>query len=171
MIKKKPLIQIVYEYYQGSSVDAGERIFKAADRNATFGELLPDHDLEAQSMTFSDLYYNSKILGQLKKLEWPPVYSGKSKGYILKQVPSTGQTIYKNLYETCPAVLKTKCTIHYFVNLVKQLERETKYGIADMTRAIVTASKYSLQGSLRKVLHRKKVEYTYIAPLHGSIVI
>ena len=48
MIKKKPLSQILYEYYQGSGVDAGGRIFKAADRNATFGELLPDHELEAQ---------------------------------------------------------------------------------------------------------------------------
>ena len=170
MIKKKPLSQILYEYYQGSGVDAGGRIFKAADRNATFGELLPDHELEAQSVIFSDLYYYSKILGKLTKLEWPSVYSGKSKGYLLKQVPSTVQTIYKNLYETCPDVIETKYTINYLVNLVKQLERETKYGIADMTRAIVTASKYSLPGSLRKVLHRNRVEYTYTSGLSWYVI-
>ena len=84
MIKKKPLSQILYEYYQGSGVDADGRIFKAADRNANFGELLPDHELEAQSMIFSDLYYFSKKIGKLMKFQWPSIYNGTSKEYLLK---------------------------------------------------------------------------------------
>ena len=85
-------------------------------------------------------------------------------------MPSTVRTFYKDLFETCPDVLETKYTINYFVNLVKQLERETKYGIADMTRAIVTASKYSLPGSIRKVLHRNRVEYTYTSGFSWYVI-
>ena len=39
-----------------------------------------------------------------------------------------------------------------------------------MTRAIVTASKYSLPGSLRKVLHRNRVEYTYTSGFSWYVI-
>ena len=161
----KPISEILHDYYEGSGVDAGGRKFMASDRVATFGELLPDYELEAQSQAFSKAFYNKK--------DWKPfgqIYNGTSKEYLLNKVPSTVQEFYNELYTPCPGVLEDKYTINYFVNLVKQLERETKLGIADMTWAIVIASEYSLPGSLRKVLHRKKFEYTYTSGFSWYVI-
>ena len=175
-IKKKPLSEILYDYYEGSGVlDAGGRKFKASDRVATFGELIPDHELEAQSVAFTESYYNAKTITKWKKrfkgilkLEWRPVdfTNGTSRAYILNKVPSTVQDLYKKLYKTCPGVLKTKYTINYFVSLVKQLERETTFGIADMTRTIVIASEYSLPWPL----HSKHVDYTYTSGFSWYVI-
>ena len=157
MIKKTKLSEIFHDYYQGSGLHAGARVFKATTRATTFGELIADHELEAQSKAFASAYYNSK--------DWNPfgeIYNGTSKEYLMNKVPSTVHTFYKNLFKSCPVVLKTKYTISYFIKLVKQLEKETKFGIAAMTRAIVKASKYPLPRHVTSILSKyNDIRYKY----------
>ena len=54
------------------------------------------------------------------------------------------RTLFEKLYPSCPGVLKKKYTISYFIGLVKQLEKETGFGIRDMAFAILTESKYAI---------------------------
>ena len=58
-------------------------------------------------------------------------------------------------------MLNNKYKINYFINLTKQLERETRYGIVNITQVIAIASKYSLPDSARKEQDNEKVNYTY----------
>ncbi|KAI0227339.1 hypothetical protein LSAT2_022199 [Lamellibrachia satsuma] len=174
MIKQKPLSEILHDYYQGNGVDAGGRKFKASARIATFGKLIPDYELKAQSLAFTKAFYNLKITIKWWKSDsfWESVdiSNGISKEFIFKKVPATVQQFYEKFYTQCPDVLTKKYRIKYFVDLVKQLERETNFGIADMTRAIVTASKYPLPDSVRKVLHKKKVDYTYTSGFSWYVI-
>ena len=56
----------------------------------------------------------------------------------------TVQSFFDKLYaSSCAAVLKSKFTISYLFDLVKQLEKETSFGIMDMTLAILKASNYA----------------------------
>ena len=106
----KPLSEILHDYYEGSGVDAGGRKFKASARVATFGELLPDYELEAQSQAFSKAFYRAKDLTRFGQ-----IYNGTSKEYLLNKVPSTVKKLYKKLYTPCPSVLEDKYTINYFL--------------------------------------------------------
>ena len=171
-MKDKPLSEILHEYYEGSGIHTGGRVFKAADNAATFGELIPNHELEAQSVSFASAYYNFRnawyitkhltddeyvwirYLGRYKRILIPyyvtkawyisgTIYNGTSKSKLIKKIPSAVQSFFDKLYpSSCPAVLKRKYTISYFIDLVKQLETETSFGIRDMTLAILKASDY-----------------------------
>ena len=193
-MKDKPLSKILHEYYEGSGINTGGRVFKASDNAATFGELMPNHELEAQSVSFAKAFYNLKnvkdILKELtddqsdsllltvarrhKLILWSyyvikawslsgTIYNGTSKSKLIKKIPSTVQSFFDKLYaSSCPGVLKRKYTISYFIDLVKQLEKETSFGIRDMTRAILKASHYAFPSYFKKYMRISDISsYAY----------
>ena len=139
-IKDKPMSEILHQYYESSGIHTGGKIFKASDNAAIFGELISNHELEVQSVSFTKAFYNSKQLMH----PLTNIYNGMSRAKLMKKVPSTVRTLFEKLYPSCPGVLKKKYTISYFIGLVKQLEKETGFGIRDMAFAILTESKYAI---------------------------
>ena len=130
MIKDRhwKLSRIFREYYQKGGIQVGNRWFSAANRAETFGELVSDVELEAQSKAFAEAYYPSH----------EDEYNGSSLPSLLPRVHEAVQTFYKK-YVTCT---KTKYTIQYFVKHLKELEREKGFGVVAMTRSIVSVSEY-----------------------------
>ena len=186
-MKDKPLSEILHEYYEGSGIHTGGRVFKASDNAATFGELMPNHELEAQSVSFASAYYNFRnawyitkhltddeyvwirYLGRYKRILIPyyvikawylsgTIYNGTSKSKLIKKIPLTVQSFFNKLYaSSCPAVLKRKYTMSYFIDLVKQLEKETSFDITDMTLAILKASDYAFPYYLKQYMTKRDI--------------
>ena len=132
MIKNKnwKLGQIIFKYYKTDGVKVGGRVFSSAKRAETLGELVSDVELTAQSYAYAQVYFGSHSGS----------YGDASLADLLKEIPSAVQAFYEK-YIPCEIVMKNKYTILYFVKLVKKLEKETKFGIKDMTQAILlTAS-------------------------------
>ena len=191
-MKDKPLSEILHEYYEGSGIHTGGRVFKASNNAATFGELMPNHELVAQSVSFASAFYNFKnakdIIKTIKDDEtdlvqvvrrhklillsyyvikaWRQsgtIYNETSKTKLIKKIPSAVQSFFDKLYaSSCPAVLKRKYTISYFIDLVKQLEKETSFGIKDMTLAILKASDYDFPFYFQKYMRIRDISsYVY----------
>ena len=138
MIKNKnwKLSQIFSEYYKTDGIKVGGRVFSSANRAVTIGELVSDAELTAQSYALAQAYY-----------KWySDSYGDASIADLLKEIPSAVQTFYEK-YIPCEDVLKNKYTILNFVKLVKELEKETKFGIKDMTRAILLTASDDEDGS------------------------
>ena len=181
-MKDKPLSEILHEYYEGSGINTGGRVWKASDNAATFGELMPNHELEAQSVSFASAFYNFKNAKDVfKKMKYShmltmpsyyviealllsgTIYNGTSKSKLIKKIPATVQSFFDKLYaSSCPGVLKRKYTISYFIDLVKQLEKETSFGIRDMTLAILKASNYAFPFYFEKYMRIRDISsYAY----------
>ena len=71
---------------------------------------------------------------------WNMLENFAEKARMVTLVPQMVDNFYKT-YVRCPKV-KTKYTLRYFVDLVRQLETETRLGFVDMTQAIVGVSEY-----------------------------
>ena len=123
--------RIFREYYQNSGIVVGGRTFSAANRVDTFGELMSDVELLAQSEAFAGVYYAFH----------KGLYNGWKLPALLTRFPEAIETFYKD-YVPCTTVLKSKYTIDYFVGLVKKMENEKSLTVVDMTRAIVGVSEY-----------------------------
>ncbi|KAI0238561.1 hypothetical protein LSAT2_010708 [Lamellibrachia satsuma] len=138
MIKNKnwKLSEIFCKYYKTDGIKVGERVFSSANRAVTIGELVSDVELTTQSYAYAQVHY---------KLHRKS-YGNVSLADLLKEVPSAVQTFYDK-YIPCEDVMKNKYTIFYFVKLVKELEKETKFGIKDMTRAILLTASDDEDGS------------------------
>ena len=154
MIKDRhwKLSRIFRDYYQNGGIQVGNRWFSAANRAETFGELISDVELEAQSKAFAQAYYPSQDKNK--------TYNGMSLPSLLPWVHEAVQRFYAD-YVPCTHALKTKYTIKYFTAIVKELENEKGLGVVDMTRAIAGMSEYFKSSHLRIMLDvRSGPEYT-----------
>ena len=133
MIKSRnwKISRIFREYYQTSGITVGDMTFSAANRVETFGELMSDVELLAQSEAFAQGYYEFH----------ESLYNGKKLPGLLARFPDAIEKFYKD-YVPCTTVLKSKYTIDYFVGLVKKMENEKNLGVVEMTQAIVGVSPY-----------------------------
>ena len=171
--KQWKLSRIFREYYLKDGIQVGGRVFSAGNRAERFGEILSDVELKMQSEAAAEVYYSTirswpkKLTGKCIKsiLEilnpsttlfsivstlWNMVEDFAEKTRLVKLVPKMVDNFYKT-YVRCPKV-KTKYTLRYFVDLVKQLETETRLGVVDMTQAIVGVSKYFKSSYFRVML-------------------
>ena len=152
MIKDRhwKLSRIFRDYYQNGGIQVGNRWFSAANRAETFGELVSDVELEAQSKAFAQAYYPSHKND----------YNNISLPSLLPWVHEAVQKFYAE-HVPCTHALKTKYTIKYFIEIVKELENEKGLGVVDMTRTIAGVSEYFKSSHLRIMLDvRSGPEYT-----------
>ena len=135
------LSRIFRDYYQNGGIRVGNRLFSASNRKETFGELVSDVELEAQSKAFAEAYY------QKSRYENAPLSS------LLPHIHEAVQIFYKD-YVSCTDILKKKkYSLQYFIELVKELEGEKKLGVIAMTRAIVGISEYFEESHLGIMLN------------------
>ena len=142
MIKDKgwKLSRIFSDYYQEGGIRVGKRLFSASNRKETFGELVSDVELEAQSKAFAEAYYNKNNCKNV------PL------SLLLPDIHEAVQIFYKD-YVSCTDIVKKKYSLQYFVELVKELEDEKKLGVIEMTRAIVGISEYFKESHLGIMLN------------------
>ena len=180
------LSRIFREYYLNDGISVGGRVFKASNRAELFGEIVSDVELELQSTAAAKVYLPvtrsspkiaavtclKNILNLFKIIVFDNLfilnnyfvirhkldnyYVGKKFGQF---VSSMVYKFYKT-YIPCTKVLNSKYTLRYFIDLVKELERETGFGVVNMTQAIVGVSEYFKSSYMKAMLDVDDHEYT-----------
>ena len=181
------LSRIFREYYLNDGISVGGRVFKASNRAELFGEIVSDVELELQSTAAAKVYHTVtrsspkiapvKCIGDILHFLRDRIVDNFFLGiniyyklyneldnYFARQklhqfVSSMVYKFYKT-YIPCTEVLNSKYTLRYFVDLVKELERETGLGVVNMTQAIVGVSEYFKSSYMKAMLDVHDHEYT-----------
>ena len=173
---------IFREYYLKNGISVGGRVFKASNRAELFGEIVSDVELELQSTAAAKVYHTVtrsspkiapvKCIGDILKFLRVNMIDAyffsinmfyEFHSYYIRQkldqfVSSMVYKFYKT-YIPCTEVLNSKYTLRYFIDLVKELERETGLGVVDMTQAIVGVSEYFKSSYMKAMLDVVDHEY------------